>query len=270
MRSDISAGVLTRLPNGLTGGTMKGKKSILWELSVLLCVCVIAYALYSILMKYQEYKTAGVEYDELAEIAYQSDSTADPADVEQDNAGSTTVTTDIPAVYESPIDFAALQEINPDVIGWIVMDGTNIDYPIVQGRDNDSYLTTTYTGKANSSGAIFMDYRNMPDFTDANTIVYGHKMKNRTMFHDLSEYKSQEFFEDHPAFRIYTPNGEYRCEVFAAYVTSAVSESYALDFDGKANFVQYLNMAIEHSLIKTGTTLYSTDKIVTLSTCDYT
>lgn len=246
---------------------MKHGKSIMWGLVALLCVCVVLYALCSIFMQYQEYKAAGDEYDELAELAHKNGDDAAPAASELE-ADAAAEGGDAPP-YESPIDFDALHEINPAIVGWIVIEGTNIDYPIVQGEDNSHYLNFTYTGAANSSGAIFMDYRNAANFTDQNTIIYGHKMNNATMFHDLSEYKSQNFFEAHPAFIIYTPDSEYRCEVFAAYVTSPVSETYVLDFDGAASFVQYMNIAIGRSLIQTGTILYSTDRIVTLSTCDY-
>lgn len=171
--------------------------------------------------------------------------------------------------YVCPIDFDALHEINRDIVGWIIVDGTTINYPIVQGRDNDTYLNTLFTGEYNPSGAIFMDYRNAPDFTDCNTIIYGHKMKNNTMFQGLSEYKSQDFWEQYPAITIYTPQQEYRCEVFAAYVTSAVSDAYVLNYDNNGDFVQYLKTAISRSQIMTGAVLHSTDRIVTLSTCDY-
>ena len=89
------------------------------------------------------------------------------------------------------------------------------------------------------------------------------------MFQGLSEYKSQDFWNEHPAFTIYTPDAGYRCEVFAAYVTLPVSETYVLDYNSKDNFIAYLNHAITNSLIHTGTVLYSTDHVVTLSTCDY-
>lgn len=248
---------------------MKHGKSIMWGLVALLCLCVILYASCNIFMQYQEYKAAVDEYDELTEIAYQNAKGGAAPDTDEQDANAANGRGDVPP-YESPIDFETLREINPAIVGWIVVEGTSINYPILQGEDNSHYLNFTYTGAANSSGAIFMDYRNAASFTAQNTIIYGHKMNNATMFHDLSEYKSQTFYEAHPAFTIFTPDQEYRCEVFAAYVTSPISETYVLDFDDKASFVQYLNIAIDRSVIQTGTVLYSTDRIVTLSTCDYT
>lgn len=238
---------------------MNSKKKCFYSVIATLCVCIIVYSIFNIYIQYQAYKTAGAEYGGLAELAYGDGST-----VLEENAGAGTN-----EPYTSPIDFAALWKINPDVVGWIVVDGTTIDYPVVQGRNNDTYLNTTFSGISNASGAIFLDYRNAPDFTDKNSIIYGHKMKNNTMFQGLSEYKSQDFLEQYPAFILYTPIQEYRCEVFAAYVTPSVSETYVLEFDTKTRFVQYLNTAINRSLVKTGTELYSNDRVVTLSTCDY-
>jgi len=229
------------------------KRKILWSILLLISVCVFLFAAYQLISQYMTYRAAENEYESLAGIAYIEDG-------ETENG----------ADYQSPIDFAALAAINPDIIGWIVIDGTNIDYPIVQGSDNDAYLHKTFSGERNSSGSIFLDCRNAPDFSDRNSIVYGHKMKNGSMFAGLTEYKEQGFYEQHPAFTLYTPDAEYRCEVFAAYVTSGVSETYTLDFIGDMDFTGYINEAVSRSLVKTGVTPAAKDRIVTLSTCDYT
>ena len=234
---------------------MKKSKSIILGSLILLCIGVILFSLYNILLQYHQYKTADDEYEQLSQIAHRNDDEEKSPDQES---------------YISPIDFEALWEINPDIIGWIVVEGTSIDYPIVQGSDNEVYLSVTYTGVKNSSGAIFLDCRNSPDFTDWNSVIYGHKMKNGTMFANLSEYKSQSFYEAHPFFTIYTSDSEYQCEVFAAYVTPSVSEAYTLDFASVDTFTQYLEMATSSSLITAGLTPNALDRIVTLSTCDYT
>ena len=231
----------------------KKKGEILWSILLLISICVFLFAAYQLISQYMTYRAAGTEYESLADIAY----------IKDGEAGNG-------ANYQSPIDFAALTAINPDVIGWIVIDGTNIDYPIVQGSDNDAYLHKTFSGERNSSGSIFLDCRNAPDFSDRNSIIYGHKMKNGSMFAGLTQYKEQGFYEQHPAFTIYTPDAEYRCEVFAAYVTSGVSEAYTLDFNGDVDFAEYINDAVSRSLVQTGVAPTAKDRIVTLSTCDYT
>ena len=231
----------------------KKKRKILWSILLLISICVFLFAAYQLISQYMTYRAAENEYESLAGIAY----------IKDGEAGNG-------ANYQSPIDFAALAAINPDVIGWIVIDGTNIDYPIVQGSDNDAYLHKTFNGERNSSGTIFLDCRNAPDFSDSNSIVYGHKMKNGSMFAGLTEYKEQGFYEQHPVFTLYTPEAEYRCEVFAAYVTSGVSATYTLDFDGDEDFMEYIGNAVSRSLIQTGVTPAAMDKTITLSTCDYT
>lgn len=240
-------------------------KTAAWTMAAVLFACVIFYAAYNIFILYREYEVAGNEYAGLSGIAHGQDA----ENPRNSNSAGQPLEPGAVEPYHCPIDFDALREINPDIVGWIVVDGTTIDYPIVQGPDNAAYLNTTFNGTPNPSGAVFMDYRNAPDFSDVNTIIYGHKMRNDTMFQGLSEYKSQDFWSKHPTFTIYTPDAGYRCEVFAAYVTQPVSETYVLDFEGRANFAAYLTYAIDHSVIQTGTVLYSTDRIVTLSTCDY-
>lgn len=239
-------------------------KTAAWTLAAVLFACIIIYAAYNIIVLYREYEVASNEYEGLSALAHGGD-TSSPGN----SSASVPLESNAVEPYHCPIDFAALREVNPDIVAWIVVDGTTIDYPIVQGPDNATYLNTTFSGTYNPSGAIFMDYRNAPDFSDANTIIYGHKMRNDTMFQGLSEYKSQDFWNEHPAFTIYTPDVGYRCEVFAAYVTQPVSETYVLDYNTKDNFVVYLTHAVSNSLIQTGTVLYSADRIVTLSTCDY-
>jgi len=247
---------------------MKKLKSVFWSMIIIACLGAVLYSSFTLYSIYNDYKIAEDEYDRLKEIAQTNEDMPDDADTKELISPSDE-DSDF-SDYQSPINFDQLMTINPDIIGWIVIEDTDIDYPILQAEDNSFYLKTTVEGVASSSGAIFMDYRNSSDFSDNNSIIYGHKMRNGTMFQDLSEYKSQNFFNEHPYYTIYTPECEYRCEVFAAYVTSSVSEAYVLDFSSADNFVQYLNTAISKSLIKTGTILYGTDRIVTLSTCDYT
>lgn len=229
---------------------MKKSKAFFLRVLVLICVGVVLVSLYNIFLQYSEYKSAVNEYEKLSEITQLDDGIGD--------------------VYEEQIDFKALREINPDIVGWISVDNININYPIVQAYDNEFYLSVTYTGTSNSSGAIFLDCRNSANFIDRNNIIYGHMMKNGTMFASLTEYKSQSFYEAHPFFMIYTPDASYRCEVFAAYVTPSVSATYVLDFEGANSFTKYIETAINNSLIATDITPGSSDKIVTLSTCDYT
>jgi len=119
------------------------------------------------------------------------------------------------------IDWVALRLLNPDIVGWIVMDGTGIDYPIVRGQDNDWYLHHTVMGERNSSGSIFMDHRNDTGFFDPHTIIYGHDMRNGTMFAGLHGFTGETF-------RIYTHNQVLEYEVFSRRTVAADDVLYII------------------------------------------
>ena len=166
------------------------------------------------------------------------------------------------------MDFASLQAINPDVKGWLYIEALDISYPIVQGADNDEYLHTTYEGNSNYAGSIFVDYQNSGDFSDCNTIVYGHNMKNQSMFGKLKFFKERESYKDSVYFWILTPEGNYRYQAFSAFYTDAVSDAYTL-FSGPGEaFTQYqADMAARSEIPLEVPAMDENSKIVTLSTC---
>ena len=170
-----------------------------------------------------------------------------------------------PEIYLSPIDFDFLYSVNKDAAAWIQIENTNIDFPVVQCANNNYYLPLAFDKTENENGTIYMDCGNAKDFTDANTIIYGHNMVSGEMFNSLSHYKDQSFFEDHPKIKIYTTTAEYTYEVFAAYTTEYISEAYTLNCD----FGQYLSLVNERNILNTDTSVTTQDKILTLATCDY-
>ena len=120
----------------------------------------------------------------------------------------------------SPIDFESLWEINPDVVGWIQIDGTQIDYPILYDeKDNEKYLHTDIEGNDSVSGAIYLDADDTPDFTSLHNVIYGHHMKNGNMFKDVVKYKEQDFFDAHRDITIYLPEEEIQLKAFACTYT---------------------------------------------------
>lgn len=119
------------------------------------------------------------------------------------------------------IDFKKLKKINSDVIGWIYIPGTEIDYPIVQGKDNEEYLHETVDGTKNRSGAIFMDHKGKKDFSADNNVIYGHHMKNGTMFADLLKFREKAFVKKHPVILLTTPGDTKKLRVISAYAKEA-------------------------------------------------
>lgn len=168
------------------------------------------------------------------------------------------------------IDFTELKEINSDVVGWIVIEGTQINYPIVQGKNNDYYLNHSFDKKWNSLGSIFMDYKSSKDYSDYNTFIYGHHTKNGSMFGEIYKYMDYEFYLEHPSFIIYTPNGNYTIEIISSYLDKASSESYNQSFNTLEEYKDYLNLIINKSNYKTNYNVnYLNDKIITLYSCSH-
>ena len=165
------------------------------------------------------------------------------------------------------IDLDALREVNPDVIGWIRIPGTKVDYPLLQGQDNDYYLKHTWDGKENSVGSIFMEHRNSPELTDFNTIVYGHNMNDGSMFANIRRYATDWYRQRHPYVYIAGPAGVYRYEVFSSYQAAVDSPAYGLSFHQDKTRADFLGTAIRDSQADFGIRPELTDRVLTLSTC---
>ena len=166
------------------------------------------------------------------------------------------------------VDFESLKAINPDVKGWLYIEALDISYPVVQGPDNDTYLHTTYEGTSNFAGSIFLDYQNQDDFSDGNTIVYGHNMKNLSMFGKLKQMKEQEKYRDSVYFWMLTPESNDVYQIFSAFYTEADSDVYTLYSGGGEAFVQYLNtMAARSEIPVEQPEMDEHSHIIVLSTC---
>lgn len=165
------------------------------------------------------------------------------------------------------IDLAALREVNPDVLGWIRIPGTKVDYPLLQGEDNEYYLYRTWDDRRNSVGSIFLESRNSPDLTDYNTIIYGHNMNNGSMFASIRNYVTQKYWEEHPYVYLLTDAGVYRYEIFSSYKTKTDSRAYGLSFQQKQTREEFVQHSLENAKFDTGIVPGEMDRILTLSTC---
>lgn len=141
---------------------------------------------------------------------------------------------------QTVIAFDALKKINPDVVSWITIPGTNIDYPVLQGKDNNQYLHKDMEGKDSTAGAIFLDHGDEADLSSRHNIIYGHHMKNGTMFKDIVKYKDQQYFDEHQDITIYTPDREIHLKALAAVVTSPDAIRRKIDFLSQEEFTSYI------------------------------
>ena len=168
---------------------------------------------------------------------------------------------------KNPVDFAELQEINPEVIGWIRVGAVNISYPVTQAKDNEFYLHRTFKKADNFAGCIFENCNNSPYFTDQNTILYGHNMKNGSMFGQLKKFSEQETLDKNPYFWIFKKDFIYQYRIFSSSVVSKRGDPYIIRFS-KEDFQKFIDKSIETSDIDCGdVTVTTDDRIVTLSTC---
>ena len=176
--------------------------------------------------------------------------------------------------YDCPIDFETLWETNSDVYAWINIPGTVIDYPILQHTTDDSYyLNYTIDGVEGYPGCIYTERVNSKDFTDNNTVIYGHNMRNETMFTDLHKFREADFFVDHDTVYIYTPSKQLTYKIFAAYLYDDRHLTNSFDFSDMEVYSDYLE-ELPTIITKDETANYrneisptDTNKIITLITC---
>lgn len=165
------------------------------------------------------------------------------------------------------MDFTALREVNGDILGWIIIPGTPISYPLLQGTDNDYYLNHTWKKAKSVVGSIYMEYQNDPALTDFNTIVYGHRMNNGSMFASLKYFKDQSYWQQHPYVYITDDNGSHAYEIFAAYEVPVDGDTYYLGFPAEDSRQEFIDYCLAQSVIQTGVVPRTYDRILTLSTC---
>lgn len=170
-------------------------------------------------------------------------------------------------IIENNIDFDYLNSINTDTIGWIQVDGTNIDYPFLQYNDNTYYLKHSFDKSYNNAGWIFMDYRNN-SFLDKNTIIYGHGRYDLTMFGSLKNILTDEWFNNsNHMIKIITKTNTSIWQVFSVYRIPTTSDYLQINFDDNDEFINFSKTLINRSYFDFNTSINTNDKILTLSTC---
>lgn len=162
------------------------------------------------------------------------------------------------------VDFDELKAISDDIVGWIYCEGTQVNYPVLQGPDNELYLYHLLDGSWNINGSIFMDFRGSRDFSDPNNILYGHHMKSGTMFAMLTNYKEQSYFDEHPCMYLFTPQQNYRLDLFAGVLVSSDDEIYNSELSD-----EYLQYCMDNSTFVSPVGIPTENPIVTLSTCSF-
>ena len=165
------------------------------------------------------------------------------------------------------IDLEALREVNEDVVGWLAIPGTDISYPLIRPEDNETYLTHSWDGTPTSAGAIFLDYRVAWEPRGCNTIVYGHNMRNRTMFGSLRYYRSDAYWGQHPEICLVDDEGVHYYDIFAAWEPRVTDVPFQPEVAAEEGRQVFIDTALQRSLIHTGVEPAIDSEILTLSTC---
>lgn len=212
---------------------------------IMLCLAVIvAFSGWKIYSKMHEYKVNRDTYKSIAELA-------------------------VPKDVDGIIDFDALRKINPDIVGWIRYEGTDINYPIVQGKDNDYYLRIAFDNTWAIGGTLFVDANTENAFEQFSTIVYGHHMQDGSMFGDLKKLKEKSYCDEHPQLELITPEGRYHLNICAFLNQPADSEIYTINIRTESKKQDYIDMIRSLANYTTDEEMTTDSRLVVLSTCAY-
>ncbi|MGM9941841.1 MAG: class B sortase [Bulleidia sp.] len=217
--------------------------------------CFSGWKLYQGLSTYNQSKSS---YDTLRDAAVKKPEVSQPDSSQEQESDDTLV-----------IDHAAMAAINPDYVGWIHMKNSDISYPMVQGTDNEYYLNHLYTKEENYVGSVFLDCNSSRDFTDRNTVIYAHNVKNGTMFMEIARFEDPSWYADHDVLEIYTASQNYRLYPVAGILTTGSDNYVSYAFESDEAYMNYVNRFVSNSTFQSNQTVTPQDQTVLLSTCSY-
>ena len=182
-----------------------------------------------------------------------------------------------PQKTERMLQIEKLQEQNSDIVGWIEVEGTNINYPVLQGEDNSYYMNHNYKKEENTYGSIFLDKDYDWSIPSSNLLLYGHNLQNGELFHDILNYKDKSYYEEHPVIRFTTEKEDSEFEIISAFYSRVYYKSetnvfryyYFINADNEEEYNEFIENAKESSIYDTGKTAEYGDQLITLSTCSY-
>ena len=220
-------------------------KKTIYTILMMICIMVFLFSLYNVIKILNEYNEIDEYYEE---------------------------TQDQFAVVEEGIltfiDFAKIRGVNQDVVAWINIEDTNISYPVLQGKDNDYYLYRNYEKKYLGAGSIFLDAANNSNFSDLHTVVYGHNMKNGSMFGSLDKFKSETYRNEHPYVYMLFPDGKwYKYEIYSYYTADINDGTFQIFASGAKLYSDYVSLTTKKNVYKNVDAPANGERILTLSTC---
>jgi len=255
------------------------KKKLLVILAVLLAlVCIVSTAvtLYKVQKEKESAESNALAHELVAlpspppSVSPEPEPSPSPSVTDEDAEEPVSIDRPLRDAYAEALadtDLGPLREINSDVLGWIEIPDTRISYPLLQCDNNDYYLSRSWQKWENPAGAIFLEYQNAPDFSDFNTLIYGHRMSGGDMFGTLYMFSEQEYMDAHPRIYIVDDSGCRVYDIFAAYEVTVDSRIYAMNFSNDAYKQAYIDHCLGLSHVESNAELSPEDNIITLSTC---
>ena len=258
---------------------MKKKRRIRWDnvfllLIILFLLTVLIFCFTNILNWLKDSKNTTIEIDEIQEevVIVEKEDTTDTEIITNEQQSQPPKESDYWAYIKMnliDVDFTQLKQKNSDTVGWIQVNGTNINYPFVQTTNNEYYLTHSFNKSKNSSGWVFMDYRNNKSDFDKNTIIYAHGRLNKTMFGTLKKILTNGWLNNKKNYivKLSTETENTLWQVFSVYKIPTTNDYIQVNFINDTEFSIFGNMLIERSQHDFNTQITEEDKILTLSTC---
>lgn len=230
---------------------------ILRKIILVVAILVFCYSAGMLIKIFLEYKQGVDNYNHIRERVLDTEQTTAFQFADEE--------IEIPFVY----NHQELLSINPEGIGYIYIPSIDIRLPLVQGTDNDYYLEHTFDGTENNSGCLFEDYRITGGLSAGNVIIYGHNLKNNSMFAPLLKYQDEAFYfsDNNDTFLIYTEDKLKQYRIFSVYVSDSISDTYSFNFGSQAALQKYANTMKAKSIYDTGVDVDNISQVITLSTC---
>ncbi len=254
----------------LTATLLPMNKKILRLTVLLILLGVFLFSGWKVFSTLLEYRQSEESYKALTQ-EYTTHQPTATADEPQSPVMPSDTTEETAPMETAPIavDFATLLADCPDVVGWLYCADTPINYPVVQATDNDYYLRRLLDGSYSRGGSIFMDYRCAADFSDWNSILYGHNMKNDTMFGTLEDFRKQEYYDAHPVLYLLTPAQDYKIVLIGGYTTPGDDkDTYGIPISLEVRNA-LIEKAQQNSTFQADAEIGDEERLITLSTCAY-
>lgn len=236
------------------------------------CICLLLFSIWKLGSILLGYRSSEKEYEDLRQ--YVLEEPVSPQEVMNSSSGNEPSEDDEAEgernntlVPMTRIDLASLQSMNSDAVGWIEIPGTAVSYPVVHTTDNSFYLTHTFRKESNKSGSIFIETANNADFSDLHTIIYGHNMKDGSMFAGLKNYQEEKYWSSNPYIYIDLSNGSHCYEIFSCHTAEVTDISYTIGYAADETYASFLDTLKASSLYDTGVSVSTADSVITLSTC---